>query len=264
MQLRAGAPRALCVISARWLIGLVLMVLAACGGCSRELPVIRQTSTLDALKAGAYQGVIAVADLDRQGSLGLGTLDGLDGELVQVDGVAYHVPVDGEVRPASPEATIPFATTVRFAPQATSQAPAGDLQSLCRALDALAPDPQLFVAARIRGHFPRVEVRSVPKQSPPYPPLAAVVAKQAVFTLEDVSGDMVGFRFPAHAKSYGVDGWHLHFLTSDRRRGGHVLAATVDDATAMVMPVERLELFVPQGLPRPAASAPGDPAAKVE
>lgn len=231
--------------------------------CSGDPRAIHQTSTLDALKAGAFGGVITVETLERQGTLGLGTLDGLDGELVQVDGVAYHVGMDGVARAARPGATIPFATTVRFAPDASrrlqgqGQGLGLGLEDVCRVLDELAPDPQRFAAARVRGRFSTVEARSVPRQLPPYPTLAEVLPRQAVFQLEQVVGDMVGFRFPEHAQSYGVAGWHLHFISTDRTRGGHVLAATLHDGIARVMTVDRLELYVPPDLPKAAGGSAG-------
>ena len=66
--------------------------------------------------------------------------------------------------------------------------------------------------------------RSVPRQEPPYRPLAEVVRDQHVFELRDVTGTMVGFRFPDFAEGLEVSGYHLHFITADLDRGGHVLA----------------------------------------
>ena len=34
---------------------------------------------------------------------------------------------------------------------------------------------------------------------------------------------MLGFRFPAYAEGIEVAGYHLHFISDDRARGGHVL-----------------------------------------
>jgi acetolactate decarboxylase len=34
---------------------------------------------------------------------------------------------------------------------------------------------------------------------------------------------MVGFRFPTYVEGIEVSGWHLHFISEDRSRGGHVL-----------------------------------------
>ena len=34
---------------------------------------------------------------------------------------------------------------------------------------------------------------------------------------------MLGFRFPDYAEGIEVSGYHLHFISDDRSRGGHVL-----------------------------------------
>ena len=78
---------------------------------------------------------------------------------------------------------------------------------------------------RLDGRFDLVRARSVPRQAPPYRPLAEVVADQHVFELADVEGTMVGFRFPAYVEGIEVAGYHLHFVDADRRRGGHVLGS---------------------------------------
>jgi acetolactate decarboxylase len=76
------------------------------------------------------------------------------------------------------------------------------------------------------------------RQSKPYRPLIEVVADQRVFELGEVEGTMVGFRFPDYAGELNVPGHHLHFISADRRRAGHVLecrparvAVQADDET---------------------------------
>src|SRR5206468_762895 len=49
--------------------------------------------------------------------------------------------------------------------------------------------------------------------------------------LVDVEGTMVGFRFPDYGEALEVSGYHLHFITADRSRGGHVLEARPRQAT---------------------------------
>lgn len=44
------------------------------------------------------------------------------------------------------------------------------------------------------------------------------------FDLENVSGTIVGFRVPGYLEGVNVPGYHMHFLTTDRKAGGHVLA----------------------------------------
>ena len=79
-------------------------------------------------------------------------------------------------------------------------------------------------------------------QEKPYPPLAEVAKTQPVFHLEDVGGTLAGFRFPDFAHGLNVPGFHLHFLTEDRRAGGHVLNLVLErgevaiDASASFSP----------------------------
>jgi acetolactate decarboxylase len=118
----------------------------------------------------------------------------------------------------------PFATVLFFRPTLRrSLSGPLDYEHLQTLVDGLMEGPNLFYAVRIDGHFASVATRSVPRQEKPYPPLAEVAKTQPVFHLEDVSGTLAGFRFPDFARGLNVPGFHLHFLTEDRRAGGHVL-----------------------------------------
>jgi acetolactate decarboxylase len=75
-----------------------------------------QTSTVRALLDGAYDGDVTLAEVLGRGDLGLGTLNGLDGELIVLDGQAWKAEIDCTlVRPALSTKT-PYAVVVPFAP----------------------------------------------------------------------------------------------------------------------------------------------------
>jgi acetolactate decarboxylase len=133
----------------------------------------------------------------------------------------------------------PFATVVFFRPtlrRALDERLSYD--ELQARMEGLMEGPNLFYAVRVDGRFASVTTRSVPRQEKPYPPLAEVATTQSVFELENVDGTLAGFRFPDFARGLNVPGFHLHFLTDDRRAGGHVLdlklerGALAIDATA--------------------------------
>ena len=188
----------------------------------REPHVLFQASTIAALLDGAYDGDLTFAELARHGDLGLGTLNGLDGEMIALDGRFYRADVDGFVAPVSASARTPFAVVVAFqAVVDVELTDPVDQAELLAEIDALAVGPAC--AVRLDGRFDRVRARSVPRQQPPYRPLAEVAAEQHVFELTDVSGTLVGFRFPDYASGLELAGHHLHFVTDDRSRGGHVL-----------------------------------------
>lgn len=177
------------------------------------------------LLEGAYEGDLTFAELAERGDLGLGTLDHLDGEMVALEGEFFRADVDGNVSPVAPAERTPFAVVTRFAPSVDQRLPDEERShaQLLAAVDALIPAAASSCAVRLDGRFDLVRARSVPRQEPPYRPLTDVVADQHIFELRDVEGSMVGFRFPAYAEGIEVAGYHLHFVSADRRRGGHVL-----------------------------------------
>ena len=71
---------------------------------------------------------------------------------------------------------------------------------------------------------------------------------------------MVGIYSPPAAPGLAPTGWHFHFLTADRRQGGHVLAATVGKAAARGDVVKVLTVTFPdQPFPHPEAVKPLPP-----
>lgn len=76
----------------------------------------------------------------------------------------------------------------------------------------------------ITGTFATVRTRSVEAQSKPYPRLAEVTARQAEFDFSGIQGTIIGFYTPEYLGGLNIPGFHFHFLTGDRRHGGHVLS----------------------------------------
>jgi acetolactate decarboxylase len=85
----------------------------------------------------------------------------------------------------------------------------------------------------------------VPAQTPPYRPLTEVVADQHVFELAEIEGTMLGFRFPAYVEGIEVGGYHLHFISADRSRAGHVLGSRSRGLRARLDPSDDLHVELP-------------------
>ena len=223
-------------------------------GCAR-LPlhpspqgVVTQVSTYDALFHGLYQGAMPLRDLKHYGDFGLGTLEGWNGEVVLLDGQYYLVPGDGRVAPIKDlNATTPFMELTFFDPDIRKTLPAGTsyLQLQQNPTNFL-PTVNFIYAVRIEGHFAFVKTRSMPKQSPPYQPMAELVKTQPVFGFTNVVGTMIGFWSPPFMKGVSLPGWHLHFLTQDRRAGGHVLAFTAQDVEMTLEDKQEFRWLLPK------------------
>jgi acetolactate decarboxylase len=213
----------------------------------REPHVLFQASTIGALLDGAFEGDLSFAELAEHGDLGLGTLNHLDGEMVAIDGEFFRADVDGNVSRVPPEERTPFAVVTRFEPTIDERQPDDELTHdlLLARLDALLPPETSSCAVRLDGRFDLVRARSVPRQQPPYRPLTEVVADQHVFELADVEGTMLGFRFPAYVEGIEVAGYHLHFISADRSRGGHVLDSRSRGLRARIDPSNDLHVELP-------------------
>ena len=209
----------------------VVSLWAAAAGAEQEPGAddrITQVSVINALMLGRYDGTVTLSDLLAAGDFGLGTLDRLDGELIVLDGVAYQVRATGAVLDATPETTSPFAVVTRFGADGELACPEGaSLEALDRFLDDRIPERNNFVAIRIEADLATVVLRSIAAQERPYRPLAEVAKSQSVWRHERVRGTLVGIRSPRWTEGIAVPGYHWHFLSADRRIGGHVLDCTV-------------------------------------
>jgi acetolactate decarboxylase len=112
-------------------------------------------------------------------------------------------------------------------------ASAGNLSEFGNALDPYLGSRNLFYMFRIDGTFPYVKVRAPPAQEKPYPRLVDAIAQQHVVELRNVTGTIVGTFTPDYVGGVTVPGYHLHFVSADRERGGHVLDLA-SDGTAQV------------------------------
>ena len=212
----------------------------------REQHVLFQASTIGALLEGAYEGDVSFAELARRGDLGLGTLNGLDGEMIALDGRFWRADADGAIHPVAADERTPFAVVTRFQPSLEFELERP--RDLLVAVEERLPAGTPSCALRIDGTFERIRARSVPPQTPPYRPLADVIAEQHEFELGPVEGTMVGFRFPDYAEGIEVAGWHVHFIAADRSRGGHVLDSRADAVGVRVDPSKDLHVELPPGV----------------
>ncbi len=186
---------------------------------------VDQIGTYDSLISPNYSGSVPVNSFIIDQTIGIGTFDHLDGELVMVGGIAYRVGTDGTPHPVTSTATTPFFETIDFMPDWSGPvAPGTTCANLLDAVNKLARTDAGVVAVRVRGTFSDLVTRSVPAQTTPYLPLAEVVAKQTAFQLGSRKAVLVGFRTGADFAGIGAPGLHLHGITSDKKAGGHVLS----------------------------------------
>lgn len=220
----------------RTLITLVLLSVL-CSGChvqaeaAVKTDALWQVSLINALMQGDYDGTVSVGDLLMIGDTGIGTFDRLDGEMIMLDGVVYKAKADGSVDIQPGPETVPFAAVTFFDNDIAQQdiAGLGSIDAIKAYLDDLVHqetgDYNRFYVAVIEGKFNSVHVRSVPEQTKPYKPLSEIAETQPEYIYENLEGTIIALRCPDFVEGINVPGWHLHFISKDRSKGGHMLNA---------------------------------------
>lgn len=180
--------------------------------------------TLANLMAGNMGGTITAADLLKHGSQGLGTFDGCDGEVVILNNEVYQAVSSGKVNHITDlSQKMPFASA-HFPkdPQAIKLGQT-DFKYLNHQLVEKLQLKNVFAALLLNGTFDHVKIRIALKQTRPYPSLLDAAKKQATFTRDHISGTIVGYYAPTIFGTVTAGGWHLHFISDDRKFAGHLL-----------------------------------------
>lgn len=177
-----------------------------------------QVSTLKSLMLGNFQGAYPVEKLLCQGSFGIGTYHGMDGEAILWDGVAYNGRADGKCCVMQPQDRVAFAIATHFtsAARPLTCPPCADFEALKAWLDEQVRreygNPNAFYFVKATGHFTNVLVRSCYQQQPPYRPLSQVAKDQMEYSYNDIDGCLTGIWCPAYVDGLNMPGWHIHFL----------------------------------------------------
>ncbi len=208
---------------------------------------LTQFSTIDALLMKAYDGEVTLSRLKPYGDFGLGTFNGLDGEMLVLDDVIYQVLGDGSVRIPDEKVKTPFAAVTFFDADASYELPTGiTFSSLSKFIDSRVTSSEIFYAFKITGLFKTMKTRSVPRQNKPYKSLKSLLKNQNIFEFEEIRGTIAGLRSPASARGVNIPGDHLHFISQDRQAGGHVLSFELIEGSIEIDDTDHLSVILPK------------------
>ncbi|KAL7817954.1 alpha-acetolactate decarboxylase [Trichoderma aethiopicum] len=189
-------------------------------------------SVVSSLMEGIGESGIPYKDLIRHGDHGLGTFRRMAGEMICLDGNVYQMKSDGSIVAIDPSAgtdVAPFAMVTRFRPTLTTGIAFSDKQDLSEAMTKLFPKTKnRYLAFRIDGTFSKIAVRTADGQKYKHEKLRELHKRQTTYEFTDIRGSLVGFRSPEFLQGVSVAGDHLHFISDERDRGGHVLDCATD------------------------------------
>lgn len=176
------------------------------GGRTAEHHVGWDASPAQALLSRNGPSTVTVADVLRNGTLGLGAADCAATAVVVIDRRCFALRPDGTAVEADPADPIPFAVVSTFSPDlAVPVRAAGSRAALQAQVDAALPSEDFAVGVRAEGAFARVRTRGT----------TARVSEH-----RSVTGSLVGFRTPGPVGGGEDAVHHLAFLDASRRHGG--------------------------------------------
>lgn len=209
-----------------------------------------QVSTLQALMLGYTKRVISVGELLKGGDTGLGTFENVDGEMIVVDGRCFRAEDDGNVIPASPDDGVPFAS-VAFMSNNPEFSITGisNAEMLKTRLNVIIEENfgiNSMHIVRIDGTFIRVMARSEAYTRSQHVELSEILKKtQRDFEFESIEGTVVGLYYPDYMDGINASGWHFHFISKDKKRGGHVFDLSFDKASVRLDKISSIEIRIP-------------------
>lgn len=208
--------------------------------------VIFQVATLGSLMQGVYDGEVSFGQLKAYGDTGIGTFNGLDGEMIFLDGMFYQIKADGKAYPVADGVQTPFAAVTFLDKDQTVQLDAiQNFATLTKLINSQLATSNIFYAIRIDADFDFVKVRSVPKQEKPYPVLTEVTKNQPVFEYRNIKGTVIGLYCPPFTGGINLPGYHFHFISADRNVGGHLLECGILQGTAVLDATHELNMVLP-------------------
>lgn len=208
-----------------------------------------QASTLNALMLGNFDCTISVGAFLQDADTGIGTYTGLNGEAIFENGVAYRATADGTVTVMAPTDGVAFGTVSKFdatAPVRTLE----DIASIEVLKDKLAPyvseNPNIFYMLKATGTFRQMHVRSCYACEKPYPTLSEAASHQKEFQYQNVAGSVIAVYCPPYVEGMNLPGWHFHFLSGDKTKGGHILGLAADSLAVQLNSINDWELLLPE------------------
>ena len=230
-------------------------------GADPQMSALYQVSTSAALVEGVYSGSVPSSVLLGHGDFGLGTFEGLEGEMVILDGQIYQV--TGSVRYPTDDFLVPFAAITYFRTRSSfeidSVACLKDIELAC---DQQRISENLFYALRLDGLFATVHARAVHAVRP-NTRLVDAARTQSAFHFENVEGTLVGFWSPRYSSSFSVPGYHLHFISKDRTKGGHLLDCSARKLNARIQVLSEYSIRLPDSGPFLTIYLSKDPASEL-
>jgi len=222
-----------------------LIIFSSCANYVKpDKDIIYQTGPFEDLLAGQYKGFIKYSEINKYGDFGIGTIDGLNGEGIEISSRKYVINGFGVAIKVKNKTSTPFAMKTYFEPDTKYTIKEElDYTGLKEYLDGVLGNKNILYAIKITGKFKYMKTRSMHKQTEPFLPLLEALEDQEIFEIEECKGIMAGFYIPEKLNKLNLPGYHFHFLKDDNSTGGHILDLIIEEASIELDESKTIELI---------------------
>ncbi|MBR1805621.1 MAG: acetolactate decarboxylase [Selenomonadaceae bacterium] len=232
--------------AASFLTLMLLVNTASAAHVNRE--VIYQVALLQSLALGEFEGSISVKQLKTFGDTGIGTFEGVDGEMIVLDGVVYRANQQCRINVVDDKVTVPFSNVTFFDKDFSVNLSNVDKDALEKILNEQVDKHgrNSFYMVKISGEFALMQVRSELGAKKPFnQTLVELLKTQNEVDKENIRGTVVGLYCPDFMSSLNSTGWHFHFVSDDKKFGGHVLGLNLKRGEAQFDKTDNFRMSLP-------------------
>lgn len=213
-----------------------------------ERESLNQIALLQSLAQGYFGGTVKVRDMRSLGDIGIGTFEGLNGEMIMLDGTVYQALGDGRVIVADDKTAVPYGTVTYFDDDvALELRDVKNKDSFEKILndEVKKCGENSFYMIKLHTVFSSVLFRSEYGSQKPYPTLVeALKGKQTEFTAKNIKGTLVGLYCPNYMGGLNTPGWHFHFISDDKKQGGHILELSLKQGTVLFDKTDKFTMIL--------------------
>lgn len=207
-----------------------------------------QIGIAESFIGGLFEATYPVGDLLQHGNFGVGAPGLLDGEFTFYNGQAYQTQSSGKTTLVKDTAKTALSFVTFF--KADTTFIINDVSSPKEAFSKIQEHlkhKNAIYAIKISGTFNYVKTRAFPKRTQkPFPPLATLLDQQHFFDIRNTPGVLVGFNLPAYLNGLSIEGFHFHFLSDDKTKGGHMLDFSSSALKVEIAEQTDFQLKIPQ------------------
>ncbi len=217
---------------------------------AQDRETVYQVALLQSLTLGYFNDVVTVKELKTHGDTGIGTFEGLDGEMIVLDGVVYRANQNCKINVVADKVRVPFCNVTffekDFSVKLRNVSDKNALESILNA-EVNKRGTNSFYMVKIPATFNEILIRSEKGQVEPYPTLVeALQATQKECTFQNIKGTLAGLYCPAFMSSLNAAGWHFHFVSDDKKVGGHVLGLHLESGEAQFDKTDAFDMVLPK------------------